>query len=134
MRLATLLGRLKVSAFFPDNTSHDALMASQRAGLDAERRCLMLQQRLDRRIWFDIQNEKQRIELEAQVRHWTQRAESAEQTIAHAVADRDEAHARIVYLEQELADTLRSRDELLGIADGLRTKLNGHPKKAKARR
>jgi hypothetical protein len=102
----------------------DMLLLSQRDGLLAERRACDLKRRLELRIWMDVQARKQRDELEHQVKHWIEQTIRQEAIARAAIDDRDEAISNALRLEGEVKELEDARDELIGIADGLRAELN----------
>lgn len=76
--------------------------------------------RLERRLahWIDqaITARSQRDRAEADRDH-------TKATLAQALVDREELTGRVCYLERELEDLTRSRDELVAIADRVRGEL-----------
>lgn len=100
-----------------------ALLVSQRNGLAAERQVSRLNERLNTRVRMDVLRLKQLEDMRAQVTHWIERTEKAEAVAKQARVDFGHEIAKTEYLEAELKDTLRSRDELIAIADNLRSEL-----------
>lgn len=75
--------------------------------------------------WIDqaIRARAERDTAEAALTAATQDLAHKDAVLAQALADKDEAVTRILYLEGETRDLERSRDELGDIADGFRAQL-----------
>lgn len=114
----------------PGQPTRSALVASQLAGLQAERHVVKLQRSLDVQTGI-VREAHQRIDrlvasLSAELREHQdtrRQRDEARALIVHLRRADDEATGRIQYLEAELRDMERSRDAQAHIADGLRTEL-----------